>query len=79
MCKLIEDYGNRIAKEVAEEAAKKAEKAAKEAAKKEKEKERKNTITALLKKNMTPEWIHETLNIPIELINQIASSLKISK
>ena len=67
MCKLIEDYGNKI-----------AEKAAEEAAKKEKEKE-KSTITALLKKNMTPQWIHETLNIPIELINQIASSLKISK
>ena len=48
-------------------------------AEKEKENTNKETISALLNKGMTPEWIHDTLEFPMELIIQIQNSLKISK
>lgn len=52
---------------------------AKKAAKKEKENTNKKTISALLSKGMTAEWIHDTLELPMELIEEIQNSLKISK
>lgn len=68
MCKSVEDFGKKVAEEAAKEA---AEKAAKEAEKKEKEK----TISSLLKTGATTQWIHETLNYPMELIEQVQNSI----
>lgn len=69
MCKSVEEYGKKVAEEAAKEA---AEKAAKEAEKKEKKK----TISSLLKTGASVQWIHETLNYPLVLIEQVQNSLK---
>ena len=53
MCKSVEDYGKKVAKE-----------------------EKEKTILTLLKNGMTVEWIHDTLNYPIKLIEQVQNSIK---
>lgn len=68
MCKSVEEYSKRVAAE-------EAKKAAKKAAKEEKEK----TITLLLNNGKSAKWIHDTLNIPLELIEQVRNSLVIKK
>lgn len=56
MCKSVEDYGKKVAKEVVKE-------------------EKEKTISTLLKNGMTVDWIHDTLNYPIKLIEQVQNSI----
>lgn len=56
MCKSVEDYGKKVAKEVVKE-------------------EKEKTISTLLKNGMTVDWIHDTLNYPIKLIEQVQKSI----
>lgn len=64
MSKLLEDYGKKVAKEAAEKAAKK---------------ERTKNIIALLKQGVSSQTIHEALKVPLEVIQELECSLKISK
>lgn len=60
MCKAVEDYGKIVANEVTKEVTKK---------------EQEKNITILLKKGMTIEWIHDTFNYPVELIEQVQKKI----
>lgn len=56
MCKLVEDYGNKRAKE-----------------------EKNNNIIALLKQGVSAQTIHDALKVPLAVIRELESSIKISK
>ena len=61
MCKSVEEYGKKVAEEAAEKATKE---------------EKKKAISSLLKTGATAQWIHETLNYSMALIEQVQNSIR---
>lgn len=68
MCKSVEDFGKRIAEEVTKEVTE-------EVTEKVKNENEINTISTLLKNNMSPEWIHTAFNYPMDTIKKVQQSI----